>query len=298
MVRKSDVGEGKMSTIIGNNIKKLRKASGHTQKELAEKLGYTLKSISAYETGINEPDMDTLSKIADIYGITVDDLLTDMGEMGLSIKDISITEDHVNNAIDIMYPVVSSLEALENDIFKKAYNKQVSIYNKLKNGKMVKSEDLMKSYDLYIDVWEKFELFEAVANMLSIMFVLCSQITEFDTMEFQNKYTLYHKIEHNEAKKIFDRDVKSMQLLKEEKDSFAKLFCEDKIECLRILRRKTKWSRLAEYYIALSYVISFIQNDNSIVQNRKIGQSLMDEYAVLGNKYCKMFLRFAYSMYK
>lgn len=287
-----------MSTIIGENIKKLRKASGHTQKELAEKLGYTLKSISAYETGINEPDMETLSKIADIYGITVDDLLTDMGEMGLSIKDISITEDHVNNAIDIMYPVISSLEALENDIFKKAYNKQVSIYNKLKNGKMVKSEDLMISYDLYIDVWEKFGLFEAVANILSIMFIMCSQITEFDVMEFQNKYALYHKIEHSQAKKIFDRNVKSMQLLKQEKDSYAELFGEDKIECLKILRRKAKWSRLAEYYIALSYVISFIRSDNSIVQNRKIGQALMEDYARLGNKYCKLFLKFAYSMYK
>lgn len=46
-----------------------------TQQELAEKLYMTRQSISALETSRMSCDLDTLIRIADIFNITLDDLI-------------------------------------------------------------------------------------------------------------------------------------------------------------------------------------------------------------------------------
>lgn len=61
--------------IFGNNIKYLRKKSGITQAGLAEQVGKKHTSVGNWETGFNEPSLTDLLKIADIFGVSVDDLL-------------------------------------------------------------------------------------------------------------------------------------------------------------------------------------------------------------------------------
>lgn len=56
-------------------IRSYRKALGMTQAELAEKLGLAPNTLSQYETGKREPDMDTLSRLADALEVSVDELL-------------------------------------------------------------------------------------------------------------------------------------------------------------------------------------------------------------------------------
>ena len=58
--------------IIGNNIMKLRQASGITQLQLAEQLSYSDKTISKWERGEGLPDVVALLAIADIFDITID----------------------------------------------------------------------------------------------------------------------------------------------------------------------------------------------------------------------------------
>ena len=62
-------------TSIGNNLKKLRKAKGLTQPQLAEELDLTQKQVSDYELAKSTPSLDMLPKIAGYFGITVDELL-------------------------------------------------------------------------------------------------------------------------------------------------------------------------------------------------------------------------------
>lgn len=56
-------------------LKQLRTQRGLGQKELASALHCSVPTISAYETGRNEPDLDTLIAIAGFYGISTDYLL-------------------------------------------------------------------------------------------------------------------------------------------------------------------------------------------------------------------------------
>ena len=58
-----------------NNIKKIRKEANMTQQKLASLLGASRSSISMWESGVNQPDNDTLLKIANIFNVSVDYLL-------------------------------------------------------------------------------------------------------------------------------------------------------------------------------------------------------------------------------
>ena len=53
----------------------LRKEKGLTQSELAEKLGITNKAVSKWETGEAMPDTAQLLPLAEILGVSVDELL-------------------------------------------------------------------------------------------------------------------------------------------------------------------------------------------------------------------------------
>ena len=68
---------------IGANIAAYRKNAGLTQAGLAEKLNYSDKAVSKWERGDSVPDVLTLVQLADQFGITVNDLLTDPNELPL-----------------------------------------------------------------------------------------------------------------------------------------------------------------------------------------------------------------------
>lgn len=58
----------------------LRKASGMTQTELAEKLDVSRQAVSRWEMGTAKPEVDTLIAISDLFGVTLDYLLKDRKE--------------------------------------------------------------------------------------------------------------------------------------------------------------------------------------------------------------------------
>ena len=60
---------------FGNNLYTLRKNKGMTQQEIADKLGVTNKAVSKWETGEAFPETAQLVPLADMFGVTVDDLL-------------------------------------------------------------------------------------------------------------------------------------------------------------------------------------------------------------------------------
>lgn len=67
----------KLKMQIGTNIANLRKRLGLTQAGLAEKVNYSDKAVSKWERGESAPDILTLVSLAEVLGVTVDDLLSD-----------------------------------------------------------------------------------------------------------------------------------------------------------------------------------------------------------------------------
>ena len=60
---------------IADNIRFFRKANNLTQEELSKQLGGSKNLVSNYENGISMPDIYTLVKLADIFDITLDELV-------------------------------------------------------------------------------------------------------------------------------------------------------------------------------------------------------------------------------
>lgn len=56
---------------IGKNIALYRKAHGDTQAALGQKLSYSDKAVSKWERGESAPDVYVLSRIAELYGVSV-----------------------------------------------------------------------------------------------------------------------------------------------------------------------------------------------------------------------------------
>lgn len=58
--------------IIGGNIRLAREKAGFSQAELAEKLGITGASISAYENGVSIPSVPVILQIAKTLNVSID----------------------------------------------------------------------------------------------------------------------------------------------------------------------------------------------------------------------------------
>ena len=73
--------------ITGKNIRRQRTKKGLTQDQLAERLNVTRQAISNWETGKTQPDIETVTRLAEIFEISVEELIYGKSKAG----DVYIT---------------------------------------------------------------------------------------------------------------------------------------------------------------------------------------------------------------
>jgi len=66
---------------IHHNIRQARLRAGLSQEQAARRLHTVRQTISSYETGRTQPDLDTLTALAEIYGVTLEQLLYADGDL-------------------------------------------------------------------------------------------------------------------------------------------------------------------------------------------------------------------------
>lgn len=108
--------------MYGEKIKELRTKTGKTQEDVAKYLGVAPQTVYKYEKEINEPDTTTLSKLADYFNVSVDEIL------GRTINEPIPIAASMKNGLDIS-------DMGEND--KKVI---MDLYNLLKSKNKGKSE--------------------------------------------------------------------------------------------------------------------------------------------------------------
>lgn len=67
--------KGGISVTLHENLKNLRLAAGMTQEQAAAQLGMTRQGLSGYETGRTRPDVETLQRLAEIYGTDLEGVI-------------------------------------------------------------------------------------------------------------------------------------------------------------------------------------------------------------------------------
>ena len=75
--------------MLGEKIKLYRESKNMTQVEIAESLGVKPATISKYESGALEPNIESLKRLAEIFNVSVDKLIK---EDDFDISKINILE--------------------------------------------------------------------------------------------------------------------------------------------------------------------------------------------------------------
>ncbi|MBO5439093.1 MAG: helix-turn-helix domain-containing protein [Clostridia bacterium] len=116
--------------IVAQNIFYLRTQNQMTQLELAQKLNYSDKAISKWERGDSVPDAFVLKKMAELFGVTVDYILTEHNEQERKVdtKPAQKAKAMLANVIMISIATVALLVFIILAITTKVYHWQIFIY--------------------------------------------------------------------------------------------------------------------------------------------------------------------------
>lgn len=82
---------------FSSNLRYLRRKNGLSQDELANKLGYkSFTTIQKWESGVSEPSVSTLKIIADIFSVSMDQMINDdlsaFSQSSSSAPELELTE--------------------------------------------------------------------------------------------------------------------------------------------------------------------------------------------------------------
>ena len=106
---------------IGSFISALRRAAGMTQRDLAEQLNVSDKAVSRWERDESAPDLTLLPLIADLFGITVDELLRGQRR---PVTDAAPLAEHTNDTDDAAAPATQTPTKRQKMLFGNRLRKQ------------------------------------------------------------------------------------------------------------------------------------------------------------------------------
>ena len=105
-----------MKKTLGLKIAELRKQKGMTQLQLAEKMCVTDKAVSKWERDLSYPDINSISKLAEIFNVSVDELIQIKKDVKVPTNKLSeimkITPNAIALAMGIAVVVLALLDEL------------------------------------------------------------------------------------------------------------------------------------------------------------------------------------------
>lgn len=98
---------------IGLKISELRKSNNMTQMELADKMNISFQAVSNWERGNSMPDISKLPELAQLFGVTIDEILEEKSELLNAVINDSmekyldnncVTSEQIDNIAPILKP--------------------------------------------------------------------------------------------------------------------------------------------------------------------------------------------------
>lgn len=276
--------------LLGKNIKHLRNIHGETLQDLGNAVNLGNTTIKNYENSDRMPDPQTLKALAKHYGKTVDELinsdLSDLGSIAFSVKSSS---DLVNMMKGIL-PLSCSDEALGNPDFRKGYEGCCRILESFSRNEGIRGSTIPECFEAFGKSVEDSELSEGIANMVWLIFLLWTQLVD-DNMAKALSALMYPRKSNPPFIKTFlaAKDNESTAISKQ-KQEFVEDLDDTLFDLLRELKSRPDWSYLADYYLALRYVLSMVDTGLSPEMNIASGMQMMLSSLRLGNPYAFNFV--------
>ena len=273
---------------LGRNIQHLRKIPGKTLDELGKAIISAKSTVKGYENGSRKPDLEKMQLLASHYNKSVDELLyTDLTGLDSVEMDLNSSE-HMIELFNIIIPLFTSEEAMENKAFKKGYELSQSLLNSFAKAEILSGNTIVRIFEAYAEAVDTSESPEALANLMWTIFVWWSQL--YDTKELlsmQNRL-LSKKLGIKDYMHLKDTTSKE---IKEKRLGFITDVNDMINEILRTLKSEPEWADLADYYLALRYVMGLVDTELSNEMNTAVGMQMMLSFMTLGNSYAFRFCK-------
>lgn len=273
---------------LGRNIQHLRKIHGETLDELGKAIISAKSTVKGYENGSRKPDLEKMQLLASHYNKSVDELLyTDLTGLDSVEMDLNSSE-HMTELFNIIIPLFTSEEAMENKAFKKGYELSQSLLNSFAKAEILSGNTIVRIFEAYAEAVDTSESPEALANLMWIIFVWWGQL--YDTKELlsmQNRL-LSKKLGIKDYMHLKDTTSKE---IKEKRLGFITDVNDMINEILRTLKSEPEWADLADYYLALRYVMGLVDTELSNEMNTAVGMQMMLSFMTLGNSYAFRFCK-------
>lgn len=281
-----------MGNYLGNNIRQLRRLYGETQENLGFVLNTSKSAIANYESGARYPSQETLEKIAVHYSISLEELIyTDLSSLQ---GPFSLDLFSIQKRLDIVFPYAESHDALVDKHFEKAISKHKELYNKFAEQDRSWIEENISDY--LANCFDEYEIalennpnsIETIANIICMLTILVDSYSSV-RMLLPEPAILDHmgKAVKERIIEIDSSDAEVDLFFKELVDSE---FVKEYRDFLHKIKVSSKWSSLADYYLAYSFICNIVDNDLSSSLNRRIGIEMMEAFQSLGNPYATNYL--------
>ena len=180
---------------------------------------------------------------------------------------------------------------LKNDNFRKGYESGQRLIDGFSKDEIMPGSIILKIFELFLNAVDESETPESVANLMWSIFIWWTQLYDAEQiLSLQNKM-LSKKLTFKDYMKLRDSESKE---IREKRTSFIADFEEVITASLRALKNEQEWSDLADYYLALRYVVGMVDTDLSSEMNSAVGIQMMLSFMSLGNdlafKFCETCL--------
>lgn len=280
--------------MIVKNLKFLRKYYGDKQVVLARMLKVSQSTISDYECRKKPIPVDILPKIAKRYNESVDDLIN----LDLSLKyDVphTICLNDMTDFGNVMFPIATSNIAKKSDSFNRG---RTGFYEALNVdrieevfGKMYKFEYAITQFQ---NAWEEVHTSVALANSITTVLFMFSLYNEKSlgvgqTLIDRNNTTI---ADLNKMMLCDPRETDYVNPYAKQRTSIFNKYKDLVYENIMLLKSKSQFLELGDYYAALCFVLGFTDEDIDDDTSYMIGVNMIGQLRSFNNKYAVEFLNF------
>lgn len=277
---------------LASNLKHLRKSYGETQEELANALYLEKSTISQYENGSRKPDEEILKRIAKRYGVTMDLLLYE--DLPFIPGMLAFFSNIDSNSLTTarLYPIYKLDKRFDTKTIRAFEAHKQLLFGSAEETDEVDIDFIVDAYD---EAYEKFDIdsdeFLVIAvNSLSLYMFLFSSIFNEESGKQLKDFLLKDKRSKKEISSFVlnivlpnfnDNEIRTPQFKRDINEFFLYL--------IEILKETRKYSKVADYFFALRYILNLVDNNNDYATNQLIGSELITDLSRLNNPYAKRF---------